>query len=89
LAKKYKDQGLVLIAVHTSGDVDKMKQFVKEKKLEYAVCMDVDKKTVKAYAVDSYPDYYLIDKSGNLRVADLQNGDLERSIKILLKEKSD
>ena len=41
---------------------------------------------MKAFAVDSYPDYYLIDRNGNVRVADLANGDLDRAVEILLKE---
>ena len=40
-----------------------------------------------AFAVDSFPDYYLIDRKGKLRVADLANSDLDRAIEILLKEK--
>lgn len=36
--------------------------------------------------VDSFPDYYVIDRSGNLCVANLANAELERVIKILLNE---
>ena len=80
---------MVLIGIHTKGDVAKMKKFVKDKGLDYPICMDTEGKTVKEYGVDSYPDYYVIDKKGNLRVADLANSDLERTIKILLKEGAD
>jgi hypothetical protein len=44
--------------------------------------------TSKSFAVDSYPDDYLIDRAGNLRVADLANADLERAIQVLLAEKA-
>lgn len=64
-----------------------MADFVKEQGISYPVAADVDEKTVAAYRVDSFPDYYLIDKFGNLRVADLANGDLERAVKVLLAEK--
>ena len=43
-------------------------------------------KTTTAFEVDSYPDYYLIDRAGNLRVADLANADLERAVQVLLAE---
>lgn len=54
--------------------------------ITYPVAIDVDSATTSAFAVDSYPDYYLIDRAGNLRVADLANSDLERAVKVLLAE---
>jgi hypothetical protein len=38
------------------------------------------------YVVDSYPDYYLIDREGRLRGADVGNGSLEKAIEALLAE---
>ena len=87
LYKTYKDKGLVILGVHTTNAGEKMAAFAKEQEIPYPVAVDVDKKTVKKYAVDSFPDYYLIDKKGRLRVADLQNGELDRVVKILLAEK--
>lgn len=88
LANKHKDQGLVVIGVHTTSGADKMPAFVDEQKITYPVCIDVDNATTKAFAVDSYPDYYLIDRAGKLRVADLQNGALDAAIAVLLAEKA-
>jgi hypothetical protein len=42
--------------------------------------------TNKAWKVDSYPDYYLIDRAGRLRVADCKNNKIEDAIKALLAE---
>jgi len=39
------------------------------------------------FRVDSYPDYYVIDRAGNLRIADMANAELDRVVEILLKEK--
>ena len=86
LHKKYKDQGLVIIGVHTTNGGEKMAEFVKKESIPWAVALDVDDKTVKAFAVDSYPDYYLIDRSGKLRVADLANDEVDRVVEVLLKE---
>lgn len=88
LAQKHKDAGLVVIGVHTTNGANKMAAFVAEQKITYPVCVDVDSATVKAFAVDSYPDYYLIDRAGNLRVADLQNSALDGAIAALLAEKA-
>ena len=88
LAAKHKDAGLVVIGVHTTNGADKMAAFVAEQKITYPVCIDVDNATTTAFAVDSYPDYYLIDRAGNLRVADLQNAALDGAIEALLAEKA-
>lgn len=86
LQKKHQDQGLVVIGVHTTGSGEKMADFVAEQKITYPVAIDVDNRTTTAFAVDSYPDYYLIDRAGNLRVADLQNAALDSAITTLLAE---
>jgi hypothetical protein len=36
--------------------------------------------------VNSFPDYYVIDRKGNLRWADMANKDVEKAIQLLLKE---
>jgi len=63
-----------------------MATFAREKGIDYPIAIDVGDKTKTAFAVDSYPDYYLIDRAGKLRVADLSNGELERVVKVLLGE---
>ncbi len=83
---RYKDQGLVLIGVHTTKGSDKMAEFAKDVGIDYPIAIDINKQTITSFAVDSYPDYYVIDRKGNLRFADLGNADLERAIKMLLEE---
>lgn len=86
--RRRKSQGLALIAIHTTNGAEKMKAWMQEKGIDVPVCADTGGKTVAAYAVNSYPDYYLIDRSGKLRVADLANGDVERAVDALLAEKA-
>lgn len=64
-----------------------MPDFVKKEKIPYPVAIDTEGKTVDAFEVDSLPDYYVIDRSGKLRVADLANAELDRVIELLLAEK--
>jgi hypothetical protein len=47
----------------------------------------VDAGANAAFHANSFPDYYLIDRSGVLRWADIVNSDVEKAIGILLKEK--
>lgn len=86
LYAKHKDEGLVIIGIHTTNQGEKMADYVAKEGIPWPVAVDVEGKTVKAFHVDSYPDYYLIDRSGKLRVADLANAEVDRVVKILLKE---
>ncbi len=87
LAARYGDQGLVLIGVHTANGGERMAAFVEEQGIDYPVAIDrPGKPTVSAFAVDSFPDYYVVDRAGKVRVADLQNGALEATVQALLAE---
>lgn len=86
LYAKHKDDGLVVIGVHTTNQGDEMAEYVKEESLPWPVAIDVERKTVAAFHVDSYPDYYVIDRAGNLRFADLSNSELDRAVETLMKE---
>ncbi len=63
-----------------------MADFVRKVGILYPVAADLDRKTVVAFRVDGFPDYHLVDRAGNLRFADIANGEIERAIKMLLKE---
>jgi hypothetical protein len=81
-----KDKGLVLIGIHSKNGGDKMPAFVKAKKIGYAVAHDSQGKTMKAFGGNSYPDYFVIDRKGILRFADLANADLDKAVDMLLAE---
>lgn len=86
LQARFKDKGLVVIGVcHTRG-AENMAKVVKDKKMEYLTAADVEGKTVEAYHVGSFPDYYLIDRAGNLRIADCRNDAVDAAVEALLAE---
>ena len=85
LAKKYAGKGVVFIGVCAPNGGEKMAQTVKEKKIEYPVALDDNAATFKAFLADSYPDYYVIDRKGNLLWGDIQNNDIEHAIELALK----
>ena len=63
---KFKDQGLVVIAVHGwGGDFKKISQFIEKNNYSFPVGLDAGK-TVRNYAVSGIPSYYLIDRKGCL-----------------------
>jgi peroxiredoxin len=86
LYAKHEDEGLVVIGVHTTNQGEKMPEFVKQENLTWPIAVDVQGKTVGAFAVDSYPDYYIIDRSGKLRIADMANSEVDRAVLALLAE---
>jgi hypothetical protein len=63
-----------------------MPEYVRQERIPWPVAVDVDEKTVGLWQVNSYPSVYLIDRQGNLRIADIYARDLERAVKSLLDE---
>ena len=86
MMKKYADKGVVFIGVCAKSGSEKMAATVKEHGIKYPVAVDAGANA--AYRANSFPDYYLIDRSGVLRWADIVNSDVEKAIGILLKEKA-
>jgi thiol-disulfide isomerase/thioredoxin len=79
-------EGLVVIGVCHARDVDRMKTRVKEWGIRFPACADSKNDTVSTYAVDGFPDYYLIDRRGRVRFADCADHAVEDAIRLLLKE---
>lgn len=86
LASDHADQGLVLIGIHSTEGSDTMEQFVEKHGITYPVAVDDGRTTTTRFGVDSFPDYYLIDRHGKVRFADLANKEIERAVKMLLAE---
>ncbi len=86
-AKKYAAQGVVVIGVCHPRGGEMMSATAQSAKIEYPICLDSKGEANRAYAVDSYPDYYLIDREGRVRGADIANGNLEAAVELLLAER--
>ena len=83
IAEKYKDDVVFIGVCHTRGS-ENMADVAKEKDIRYPIAIDKDQATINAYGVNSYPDYYVIDQTGRLVVADCLSGELERVLDQLL-----
>lgn len=67
LYKKYKEQGLMIIGVATSDEKYKVKEFVKNFKINYPVVM-ADEKILQNFGdIRGLPTTFIIDKEGNIR----------------------
>ncbi|MFN3168710.1 MAG: TlpA family protein disulfide reductase [Phycisphaeraceae bacterium] len=87
LYEKHGKDGLVIIGVAATYGGNAVPDAVKEHGITYPVAIDVDNKTNTAYGPDGFPDYYVIDRAGKLRIADLRNDALEEVVAALLAEK--
>jgi hypothetical protein len=91
---KYKDQGLVIIGVHTpefkfEAELGNVEQAVTRHGIAYPVALDNDYGTWTAYRNRYWPAKYLIDAQGHVRKTHFGEGDeeeFEAAIQELLKE---
>jgi hypothetical protein len=64
-----------------------MGEVAKKYGIHYPIVVDRENATSYAYKRDSTPDFYLIDRKGNLRWADIETDDVEKGIELLINEK--
>jgi len=78
---------LVFIAVHSDPKTADGVTEATNSKMTYPVAFDPEAKLMKAFGCDSFPDYVVIDRKGIARAVDLANGEVEKMVEALLKEK--
>lgn len=91
---KYKDQGFVVVGVHTpefefEKDTKNVENAIKQYKIDYPVAQDNDYATWNAYSNQYWPAKYLIDANGVVRYIHFGEGkyeETEKTIQDLLKE---
>ena len=71
-AKKYKDQGLVVVGVHTpeflvETNLDNVRRAVGEQQVGYPVAVDNDYAIWRAFDNNYWPAFYLVDAQGRIR----------------------
>ena len=85
MMEKYGDKVVIIGICHPRGS-DKMAATAKKHGIKYPIAMDADEVTDKSYKVNGYPDYFIIDQSGKLVVADCANDEVEAVVDKLLKK---
>ena len=87
-AEKYKDQGLVVIGVHTpefefEKDLDNVRRSVRDLRVPYPVAVDSDYAIWRAFANRAWPAVYLIDAQGRVRYTHFGEGEYERGERMI------
>jgi thiol-disulfide isomerase/thioredoxin len=93
-ARKYEDQGLVVVGVHTpefpfERDVDNVREAAKDMTVEYPVALDSDYAVWSAFDNHYWPAVYIADAQGRIRHHQFGEGgyeECERVIQQLLHE---
>jgi len=88
--EKYAKQGLVVIGVHTpridrEKDVEKVKEAVKTKGIKYPVVIDNNFGIWGDYAADAWPNLYVIDQEGIIRLSHTGTGRYEEIESVIQK----
>jgi thiol-disulfide isomerase/thioredoxin len=87
LYEKYKDQGFMVIGVHSKQGGDKAEASLKEHKVTFPVVVD-DDTSVNRYAVSGWPTYFLVDRQGKVTLGFLDTLPTNEQIEALLKASS-
>jgi thiol-disulfide isomerase/thioredoxin len=86
--QKYAAEGLVIIGVHTpefgfEREIENVKQALVDQDIPYAVAIDNDWQTWRAYNNRYWPAKYFVDKAGNLRHIYIGEGGYEQQEEII------
>ncbi len=87
-ADKYRDQGLVVIGVHSpefafEQDVDNVTQAMKKLGINYPVAIDNDFKIWRAFDNQYWPAHYFVDAKGHIRYRHFGEGNYAESEQVI------
>jgi thiol-disulfide isomerase/thioredoxin len=87
-ATKYKDQGLVVIGVHSpefpfEKDLENVRRSAKEMTVDYPIAVDSDHAVWRAFNNQYWPALYLIDAKGRIRFHQFGEGKYERTERVI------
>jgi thiol-disulfide isomerase/thioredoxin len=87
-AEKYKDQGLVVIGVHTpefafERNVDNIRAAIEKLKITYPVAVDNNYEIWRAFDNEYWPAHYFIDAQGRIRFHHFGEGEYDQSERVI------
>jgi thiol-disulfide isomerase/thioredoxin len=87
-AARYRDQGLVVIGVHSpefpfEKDLENVRRSAKAMMVDYPIAVDSDHGIWQAFHNEYWPTLYLIDAKGKIRYHQFGEGEYERTEKVI------
>lgn len=85
---KYKDQGLVVIGIHSpefafEKNLDNVQREVRDLEIKYAVAVDNDYTLWRAFSNQYWPAHYFVDAMGNIRHTHFGEGEYDASERVI------
>jgi thiol-disulfide isomerase/thioredoxin len=85
---KYRDQGLVVLGVHTpefpfEKDVENVRRAVQDMRIHYPIAIDSDYAIWRAFRNQYWPAFYFVDAQGRIRHQQFGEGHYEQAEKVL------
>jgi hypothetical protein len=87
-SEQYRDQGLVVIGVHTAEfgfekDLDNVRRALRDLQVEYPIAVDSNYAVWRAFRNNYWPAIYLIDAAGRIRYHRFGEGEYERTEQVI------
>jgi len=87
-AEKYKNQGLVVIGVHTpefpfEKNLDNVRRAAKDMKVDYPIAVDSNYAVWRAFKNEYWPALYIVDAQGHIRHHHFGEGEYEQSERVI------
>lgn len=89
MADRYADQGLKVIAVHDPRGYEDAAETLEQRNITVPVALDADGKFRETLKVDQDPDFYIIDRAGRLRFADVATHSVSAAVEEVVSESRD
>lgn len=86
LHEKYADRGLIIIGAHHEKGWDVAPAAASEAGVTFRIAHDAKSAFRDALLVDQDPDFYVIDRAGRMRYADIQTSSVEAAVEELIAE---
>lgn len=86
LSAQFADQGLLVVGVHDPKQWDAAAAAAATSGVTFRFAHDADGKFREKLLIDQDPDFYVIDRAGQLRYADIETGSVERAVAALVAE---
>ena len=87
-ANKYRDQGLVVVGVHSpefafERRVDSVKKAAADLRLDFPIAIDNDFAIWKSFSNQYWPAHYFVDAEGRIRFHHFGEGEYEKSEQVI------
>ncbi|GIW73649.1 MAG: hypothetical protein KatS3mg103_0171 [Phycisphaerales bacterium] len=86
MSRTFADKGLVVLGVHADEGYDSAQPTAERLRLDFPIARDAGSKFRKALQADMDPNFYVVDRAGQIRFADVVRNSIRDAVKIVVDE---